>query len=138
MTWTDTGHTRRVSVSDMRTGKDVFELDVPKGHDLVMHFHAMWSPPGTDQDREAMHWQIVPAGGTVTVPAHHATVPGESHRRVSEQGVDTPTPKPAPVVPTKTDAAPPAAEPTPAVPVDLLDDEPEKPAAEPATADSPS
>ena len=122
MTWTDTGSTRRVSVSDMRTGDGVFEVDVPKGHDLVMHFYEMWRPPGSTKDVESMHWQIVPAGDVVAVPAHQATVPSAAHRRVVERAVNTPAPK-------KAEQPEPAPEPTPeekpaAPPVDLLDDEP--------------
>ena len=141
MTWTDTGKTRRVSVADMRTGKDVFELDVPKGHDLVLHFHQMWAPPGSNNDVEAMHWEIVPAGDTVDVPAHHATVPAESHRRVSERAAaDTPTA----AAPQVAEPASPkeAAEPDstvnepPAAPIDLLDDD--EPTTEPETEDSPT
>ena len=140
MIWTDTGKTRRVSVADMRTGQDVFELDVPEGHDLVLHFYEMWTPPGSDNDVEAMHWEIVPAGGTVDVPAHHATVPSESHRRVSEQTADTPATK---VPPVAEPAVPRAAvepestvkEPS-AVPIDLLDGD--ETAAEPESENPPA
>ncbi|MDP7030328.1 MAG: hypothetical protein QF733_08920 [Phycisphaerales bacterium] len=125
MTWTDSGHARRVSVSDMRTGADVFEVDVPGGHDLVLHFYEMWTPPGADKDVEAMHWQIVPAGAVVAVPAHHATVPSEAHRRVTEREVyagraadpQAPAPQAAP------DPAPDDEAPAPP-PVDLLEDDP--------------
>lgn len=139
MTWTDTGKTRRVSVADMRTGKDVFELDVPKGHDLVLHFHEMWAPPGSNNDVEAMHWEIVPAGDTVDVPAHHATVPAESHRRVSERAAaDTPATTAPPVAEPPKEAAEPdstVSEP-PAAPIDLLDDD--ESTTEPETEESPA
>jgi len=96
MTWTDTGTTRRVSVSDIQSGDRVFEIDVPAGHDLVLHFHTMWTPPGKSDDVEAMHWEIVPAGTSTKVPPHHATVPSGTHRRVSEQAVAPPPTPPAP------------------------------------------
>ena len=126
MTWTDTGHTRRVWVTDLRTGDRVFELDVPRGSDLVLHFFHMWTPKGGDQDVQSMHWEIVPAGGHVSVPAHHATVPSEPFRRISEQGVQPPPPE----VPAETPKAeqPAKDEPTPAPSVDLLDDADEQPA----------
>lgn len=140
MIWTDTGKTRRVSVADMRTGKDVFELDVPEGHDLVMHFYEMWTPPGSDNDVEGMHWEIVPAGSTVDVPTHHATVPAESHRRVTEQAAETPATKGPPVtepaLPEQTAEPESAVNEPPATPIDLLDDD--ETTAEPESEDSPA
>ncbi|MDP7070842.1 MAG: hypothetical protein QF561_05790 [Phycisphaerales bacterium] len=130
MTWTDTGASRRVSVIDIKTGERVFEVDVPAGHDLVLHFHTMWTPPGDDSEDEAMHWGIVPAGTVLKAPPHHARVPGRSTRRVSEHAV---APPPAPAA----TAAPPATSdgaeqtapkptgpppPTTPPPVDLIDD----------------
>ena len=134
MTWTDTSHTRRVWVTDLRTGDRVFELDVPKGSDLVLHFFDMWTPEGGDKDVQSMHWQIVPAGGHVTVPAHHATVPSEPFRRISEQGVEPTKASEPPEAPPAPPAPEAAAEPQPTAdepaevkpptppPVDLLDD----------------
>jgi hypothetical protein len=140
MIWTDTGKTRRISVADMRTGQDVFELDVPEGHDLVLHFYEMWTPSGIDNDVEAMHWEIVPAGGTVDVPAHHATVPSESHRRVSEQAADTPAMKAPPVAeptsPKAADELESSANEPPVAPIDLLDDD--EAAADPESEKSPA
>jgi hypothetical protein len=125
MTWTDTGHTRRVWVTDIRTGDRVFEVDVPKGSDLTLHFFDMWTPPGTPDDVQSMHWEIVPAGSTVKVPAHHATVPSGPFRRISEQAVEPPAARePATAAPVSADETP--AEPIdstqPPPPVDLLDD----------------
>jgi hypothetical protein len=133
MTWTDTGHTRRVWVTDIRTGDRVFEVDVPKGSDLTLHFFDMWTPPGTPNDVQSMHWEIVPAGSTVKVPAHHATVPSGPFRRISEQAAEPPSQGgPAATAPPTAKEVPaqPAAESTPVAPVvDLLDerddDEPE-------------
>ncbi|MBT4766753.1 MAG: hypothetical protein HOO04_00150 [Phycisphaerae bacterium] len=125
MTWTDTGHTRRVWVTDIRTGDRVFEVDVPKGSDLTLHFFDMWTPPSTPDDVQSMHWEIVPAGSTVKVPAHHATVPSGPFRRISEQAVEPPAARePATAAPASADET--LAEPTdstpPPPPVDLLDD----------------
>ncbi|MDP6987266.1 MAG: hypothetical protein QGG74_04395 [Phycisphaerales bacterium] len=120
MTWTDTGHTRRVWVTDIRTGTRTFEVDVPEGSDLVLHFFDMWTPKGGDQDVQSMHWEIVPAGGHVTVPAHHATVPSEPFRRISEQGVEPPKAPPPPV--DAIEKPPTADKDTPPPPIDLLDD----------------
>jgi hypothetical protein len=120
MTWTDTGNTRRVWVTDIRTGKRAFEVDVPEGSDLVLHFFDMWTPKGGDQDVQSMHWEIVPAGSRVTVPTHHATVPSEPFRRISEQGVEPPKAPPPPVA--ATEKPPNADKDTPPPPVDLLDD----------------
>ncbi len=122
MTWTDTGSTRRIWVSDITTGDRVFEVDVPKGHDLVLVFYEMWTPPGDTRDVEAMHWEIVPAGTATPLPSHHATVPGESIRRISEQGL---APHTAPKVPAQVPApAPTPTEEQPAAPqVDLIDDD---------------
>jgi len=125
MTWTDTGRTRRVWVTDIRTGDRVFEVDVPKGSDLTLHFFDMWTPPGTPDDVQSMHWEIVQAGSTVKVPAHHATVPSGPFRRISEQAVEPPAARdPATAAPVSADETP--AEPIdstpPPPPVDLLDD----------------
>ncbi len=133
MTWTDTGHTRRVWVTDIRSGNRVFEVDVPKGSDLILHFFDMWIPKGSDKDVQSMHWEIVKSGGHVTVPAHHATVPSEPFRRISEEGVDPHRESPPPPTATEEtpkvdesgeDKPPPPVEPPPAEPppIDLLDD----------------
>ena len=126
MTWTDTGHTRRVWVTDLRTGDRVFELDVPKGSDLILHFFDMWTPTNAANDVQSMHWQIVPAGQAIDVPAHHATVPVERFRRISEQGVEPP-PAAAPAKQPVADDPPQADEPVVPPPVDLLDDAVEPP-----------
>ncbi|MCH2139447.1 MAG: hypothetical protein MK100_00255 [Phycisphaerales bacterium] len=90
-TWTDTGQRRRVSVIDTRSGEATFEVDVPKDHDLVLHFYDMWTPPEEHEALEGMHWQIVPAGTAIRTPAHHANVPPAAHRQVREQAVDPTT-----------------------------------------------
>ena len=89
---------------------------------------------GGDKDVQSMHWQIVPAGGHVTVPAHHATVPSEPFRRISEQGVEPTKASEPPEAPPAPPAPEAAAEPQPTAdepaevkpptppPVDLLDD----------------
>ncbi|MCP4759602.1 MAG: hypothetical protein GY894_03495 [Planctomycetes bacterium] len=136
MTWTDTGATRRVSVSDIKSGEQVFEVDVPAGHDLVLHFYTMWTPPSKTDDVEAMHWEIVPTGTSIDVPSHHATVPKGTRRRVSEQALApkaTPRAAGAPTPDTTTEAKPKTPPETPAEPspppVNLIDDEDEaKPA----------
>jgi len=119
-TWTDTGSRRRVSVVDTRTGDAAFEVDIPKGHDLVLHFYDMWKPTDAGSDAEGMHWQIVPAGTGAPVPVHHANVPPAAHRQIREQSAEVAT-EPATPAPAPEPSTAPAEKPAESPPVDLID-----------------